>query len=113
VVLSDGGQKARFADVLELIEAARNRADRLDDEPPLFSLAGGRTFTRGDGCATFDAKHVCAECDKKGSGRMPYWECNNCRAVFCNNCKASKSLASTKCPTCGKPAQVKTKLSGM
>jgi hypothetical protein len=57
--------------------------------------------------------HVCSACGHKGSGGMPYWQCNSCDAVFCNNCKASKALSSTKCPNCGKPAQVKTKLQGM
>lgn len=57
--------------------------------------------------------HVCTECSCKGSGGMPYWACKACEAVFCNNCKATKSLASTKCPSCGKAAQVREKLSGM
>jgi hypothetical protein len=59
------------------------------------------------------AMHKCSDCGQKGSGGMPYGKCNNCGAVFCNNCKASKSLSSTKCPDCGKAAHVKCKLSGM
>ena len=57
--------------------------------------------------------HSCAQCGKKGSGGMPYWSCDACGAVFCNNCKATGSLSSSKCPECGKAAKVKTKLSGM
>lgn len=55
--------------------------------------------------------HVCASCSTKGSGGMPYWACEACEAVFCNNCKDTKSLASTKCPECA--AKVKKKLTGM
>lgn len=34
----------------------------------------------------------------------PFWECPECTAKICNNCKASRS--SNRCPVCEKPVSM-------
>lgn len=34
----------------------------------------------------------------------PFYECSNCEAKLCNNCKASRG--SNRCPVCEKPVRM-------